>query len=141
MDLPYPGFRSGSPVLKADSLLIVFKFKLYNVLIFIQYMFQNDYCHESEVTQLCQTLWNPMDSTCKAPPSMGFSRQNYQSGLPFPSPGDLCSPGIKPDFPTLQPDSLPSEPQGILANSFIPSHDYHFSFVIRTCKIYSLSNL
>ena len=110
------------------------------MLICIQYMFQNNYCRESEVTQLCQTLCNPMDFTCKALPSIGFSRQDYCSGLPFPSPGDLPSPGIKPGSPAL-PDSLPSEPQGILANSFIPSHDYHFSFVIRTCKIYSLSNI
>ena len=86
------------------------------------------------------TLCNLWDCTCKAPPSMGFSRQDYWSGLPFPSPGDLPSPGIKPRSPALQPDSLLSEPQGILTNSFILSHDYHFSFVVRTCKIYSLSN-
>ena len=45
----------------------------------------------------------------QAPPSMGFSRQEYWSGLPFPSPGDLPDPGNKPGFPTLQADSLPSE--------------------------------
>ena len=44
--------------------------------------------------------------------SMGFSRQEYWSGLPFPSPGDLPDPGIKPRSPTLQVDSLPSEPPG-----------------------------
>ena len=43
---------------------------------------------------------------------MGFSRQEYWSGLPFPSPGDLPDPGIEPRVPTLQADSLPSEPQG-----------------------------
>ena len=42
--------------------------------------------------------------------SMGFSRQEYWSGLPFPSPGDLFNPGIKPGSLTLQEDSLPSEP-------------------------------
>ena len=42
--------------------------------------------------------------------SMGFSRQEYWSGLPFPSPGDLPDPGIKPRSPTLGADSLPSEP-------------------------------
>ena len=47
-----------------------------------------------------------------APPSMGFSRQEYCSGLPFPSPGDLPEPGIKPRSPTLQTDDLPSEPTG-----------------------------
>ena len=41
---------------------------------------------------------------------MGFSRQEYWSGLPFSSPGDLPDPGIEPSSPTLQVDSLPSEP-------------------------------
>ena len=41
---------------------------------------------------------------------MEFSRQEYWSGLPFPSPGDLPEPGIKPGSPTLQADTLPSEP-------------------------------
>ena len=44
--------------------------------------------------------------------SMGFSRQEYWSGLPFPSPGDLPDPGIKPRSPALQTDALPSEPPG-----------------------------
>ena len=43
---------------------------------------------------------------------MGFSRQGYWSGLPFPSPGDLPDPGIKPWSPSLQADSLLSEPLG-----------------------------
>ena len=43
---------------------------------------------------------------------MGFFRQEYWSGLPFLSPGDLPNPGIKPRSPTLQADSLPSEPPG-----------------------------
>ena len=42
---------------------------------------------------------------------MGFSRQEYWSGLPFPFPGDLPDPGIEPESYTLQADSLPSEPQ------------------------------
>jgi len=41
---------------------------------------------------------------------MGFSRQEYWSGLPFPSPGDHPDPGIEPRFPALQADTLPSEP-------------------------------
>ena len=44
--------------------------------------------------------------------SMEFSRQEYWSGLPFPSPGDLPDPGIKPGSPALQADALPSEPSG-----------------------------
>ena len=48
----------------------------------------------------------------QAPLSMGFSRQEYCNELPFPSPGDLPDPGIEPGSPTLQADSLPSEPPG-----------------------------
>ena len=48
----------------------------------------------------------------QAPLPMGFSRQEYRSGLPFPSPGDLPNPGIEPRSPALQADSLPTELQG-----------------------------
>ena len=48
----------------------------------------------------------------QAPLSMGFSRQEYWSGLPFPSPEDLPDPGIEPRSPALQADALTSEPQG-----------------------------
>ena len=48
----------------------------------------------------------------QAPLFMEFSRQQYWSGLPFPSPGDLPDPGIEPGSPALQADSLPSEPLG-----------------------------
>ena len=48
----------------------------------------------------------------EAPPSMEFSRQEYWSGLPCPSPGDLPGPGIEPGSPTLWADTLPSEPPG-----------------------------
>ena len=48
----------------------------------------------------------------QAPPSMEFSRQEYWSRLPFPSPGDLPDPGIKPGSPALQADALPYEPPG-----------------------------
>ena len=44
-----------------------------------------------------------------APPSMGFSRQECWSRLPFPSPGDLPNPGTEPGSPTLQANALPSE--------------------------------
>ena len=50
------------------------------------------------------TLWTV---ACNAPQSMGFPRQADWSGLPFPSPGDLPDPGIKPEFPALQENSLP----------------------------------
>ena len=54
----------------------------------------------------------PWTVAYQAPPSMGFFRQEYWSGLPLPSPGNLPNPGIKPRSPALQEDDLPSEPQG-----------------------------
>ena len=58
----------------------------------------------------CSTLCDPMDlSLHQVSPSMGFSRQEYWSGLPFPSPGDLPKSGIEPGSSALQADSLPSE--------------------------------
>ena len=67
---------------------------------------------ESEVAQSCPTLCDPWTVACQAPLSMGFSRQEYWSGLPFPSPGDLPNPGVEPGSPALQAGSLPSEPPG-----------------------------
>ena len=59
------------------------------------------------VTQLCLTLCDPMDCVARqAPLSMESSRQEYWSGLPFPSPGDLPDPGIEPRSSALQADSL-----------------------------------
>ena len=49
----------------------------------------------------------PWAVACRAPLSMEFSSQEYWSVLPFLSPGDLPNPGIKPEFPALQADSLP----------------------------------
>ena len=57
---------------------------------------------ESEVAQLCLTVCYPWTVAHQAPPSVGFSRQEYWSGLPFPSPGDLLDPGIEPRSLTLQ---------------------------------------
>ena len=54
----------------------------------------------------------PWTVAYQAPPSMGFSRQEYWGGLPFPSPGDLPNPGIEPGSPALQTDTLLSEPPG-----------------------------
>ena len=56
----------------------------------------------------------PWTVAYQAPPSMGFSRQECWSGLPFPFPGDLPDPGIEPGSPALQADTLPSEPPGKL---------------------------
>ena len=54
----------------------------------------------------------PWTVACQAPPSMGFSRQEYWSGLPFPSPEDHPNLGIEPGSPALRADTLPSEPPG-----------------------------
>ena len=56
----------------------------------------------------------PWTVAYQAPPSMGFSRQECWSGLPFPSPGDLPDPGIEPGSPALQAHALPSEPSLII---------------------------
>ena len=61
------------------------------------------------VTKSCPNLATPRTVAYQAPLSMGFSRQEYWSGLPFSSPGDLPDPGIKPRSPALQADSLLTE--------------------------------
>ena len=64
-------------------------------------------CLSLSLVQFSATPWIVARQT---PLSMGFSRQEYWSRLPFPSPGDLPDPRIEPGSPTLQADSLPSEP-------------------------------
>ena len=66
--------------------------------------------------QLFATLWTV---ALQAPPSMGFSRQEYWRGLPFPSPGELPDPGIKPRSPALQADALTSETKWVGCCCFI----------------------
>ena len=65
---------------------------------------------ETEVAQSCLTLCDLWTVAHQPPPSMGFSRQEYWSGVPFPSPGDLPDPGIEPRSLTLQADALTSAP-------------------------------
>ena len=68
------------------------------------------YCGDGGlVTKSCLTLVTPWTVACQAPLSVGFSRQECWSGLPFPSPGDLPDPEIEPRSPALQADSLPTE--------------------------------
>ena len=69
---------------------------------------------EKEVKSLSR-VWlfaTPWTVAYQASPSMGFSRQEYWSGLPFPSPGDLPDPGIEPGSLALEEDALTSEPPG-----------------------------
>ena len=102
-DLPDPRTEPGSPALQADSLpsespgepsaLVKMKVK--------------------SLSRIRIRLFAiPWTVTYQAPPSMGFSRQEYWSGLPFPSPGDLPDPRIKPRSPALPADALTSEPPG-----------------------------
>ena len=78
---------------------------------------------------LLRLFETPWTVAYQASPSMGFSRQEYWSGLPFPSPGDLPDPGIEPRSPTLEADALTSEPPvdhnklwKILKEMGIPDH-------------------
>ena len=111
------------------------------------------------VTHSCPTLSIPWTVGHQVPLSMGFSRQEYWSWLPFPSPGELPDPGIQPWSLTLQADSLPSEPPGkpkyhalssktllyignIVQNSYYKNCSWHFWFYIKEwfCNIFG-SNL
>ena len=85
------------------------------------------------VAKLCPTLCNPMDCSSQAPLSLGFPRQEYWSGLPFPSPGDLPDPGIEPasleppalagKFFTPEPNGNPSGRfRGLITLSFMGRH-------------------
>ena len=75
--------------------------------------------HACSLAQKCLILCNPTDCSPQAPLSMGLSRQEYWSGLPFPPPGDLLDPGIEPVYPVLQVDSLPLSHQGSLGDLYV----------------------
>ena len=66
----------------------------------------------AQLLSRAQLFATPWTLACQAPLSMGSSREEYWSGLPFPSPRDLADPGIKPRSPALQVDSLSSGPTG-----------------------------
>ena len=95
-------------------------------------------CFPIHLISFPTTLWNScwwfsrqvVSSSCnawtvahQAPVSMGFSRQEYWNGLPFPSPGSLPDPRIQPGSPALQADSLPTELRG---KSLWNSRDRHY---------------
>ena len=81
--------------------------------------------------QLCLTLWDPIDCSPPAPLSMGFSRQEYWSGLLCPSPGDLLNPGIKPAF--LMSPALVGLFFTISA-TWEAQFNHHFSSVTQSCS-------
>ena len=68
--------------------------------------------HRSPIAKSCPTLVTPWTVVCQAPLSTGLPRQEYWSGLPFPSPGDLPDPGIKPVSPELAGGCFTTEPPG-----------------------------
>ena len=72
------------------------------------------------VTKSCLTAATPWAVPLQAPLSIGFSRQEYWSGLPFPFPGDLPDPGIEPRSPALQANSLPAELPGKPKDGQVP---------------------
>ena len=72
-------------------------------------------CCEVKSLSCVQLFGTPWAVAYQVPPSMGFSRQDYWSGLLFPSPGDLPDPGIKAGSPALWADALPSELPGTIA--------------------------
>ena len=80
------------------------------------YCLMQSHLHVCSVTKACLTLVIPWPVAYQAPLSLGFPRQEYWRGLPFPSPRDLPDPGIKPSAPamspTLQADSLPLSHRG-----------------------------
>ena len=80
-----------------------------------------------------QLFVTPWAVAYQAPLSMGFSRQEYWSGLPFPSPGDLPDPGIEPGSPTLQADTWPSELQG---RSIIRGGNKNLRHIVYTCHTF-----
>ena len=75
----------------------------------------------AKLLQLCLTVAAPGTVACQAPLSMEFFRPEYWSGKPFASPEDLPKPGIEPRSPTLQADSLQSEPPGKPKNTGLGS--------------------
>ena len=80
----------------------------------------------------------PWTVAYQALPSMRFSRQEYWSGLPFPSPGDLPNPGIEPGSPALQTDALPSEPPG---KPFLTEHSKNSSYLDQNSPQYCYRGL
>ena len=82
-----------------------------SILLTIPHLFLILWCEVKSLSRV-QLYVTPWTVAYQAPPSMGFSRQECWSGVPFPSPGDLPDPGIEPRSPALRADALPSEPLG-----------------------------
>ena len=85
-------------------------------------------------TQSCLTLCDPMNYSPAGSSIFGFPRQEYWSGLPFPSPGDLPDRGIEPGSPALQADSVLSEPPGKPSKDRV-KNNHHTWLRTLTCSI------
>ena len=106
-----------------NVLLLIFVCMFFNFLAALSGMWNLSSLTRDQTCVLCNGKWKwkwsrvqlfstPWTITYQALLSMGSSRQEYWSGLPFPSPGDILDPSSKPGSPTLQADTLPSEPPG-----------------------------
>ena len=95
---------------KKLNLYIYIYFK--GTVLFQQLAEYRQWLSEVKLLSRVQLFATPWTVAQQALPSMEFSRQEYWSGLPFPSPGDLPDPGIEPGSPALGADALPSEPPG-----------------------------
>ena len=80
---------------------------------------------QTQLSNFCVCVWTVV---FQAPLSVRFLRQEYWSGLPFPSPGDLLDPGIELDSPALQTDSLPLSHLGSLAH-FSQTSDFNLRYL------------
>ena len=103
--VPWLRLYSGSQNLSSDEI-----FQICYVYLITSFAFDNG--GGGLVAESCPTFVTLWTVACRAPLSMRFSRQEYWSGLPFPSPVDLPDPGIDPGSPALQADSFPTELQG-----------------------------
>ena len=125
-DLPNPGIEPGSLALQADSLpselpgktCVLLKLSKGLRTLGCRFIFSGFLPWKWKSLSHVR-LCDPMDYSLPVSFSMGFSRQEYWSGLPFPSPGDLLNPGIKAVSPALQADSLPTVKAHITVNSSV----------------------
>ena len=101
-----PGGGHGNPHIIYIN--IYYSYYLYH----IYYSYHIQHIVKVKFLSRVQLFVTPWSVAYQAPPSMGFSRQEYWSGLSFPSPGDVPNPGSEPRSPSLQADALPPEPSG-----------------------------
>ena len=112
----YEGAYFCTPWITLNNSYLCDRFKTlsYLDLICVSLLSNEFYYFACWVVSVMSNSVTPWIVACQASLSMEFSRQEYWSGLPFPSPGDLPDPGIEPRSLALQGDSLPSEPPGKL---------------------------